>query len=421
MAATRTTPPRLDDLPTTVWTAHLLPSLRFWEIWPALAANKSLAALRPSVSLVDLNKAVALKGFDACKIVAVATAPRNIEALVVFGAVLAEGGFGAEGGYGSTTPRPSPALAARALHLALAYETFPTDAFPCHIFSDATAACDYARFRLALLYRDGLGVARSCATARGHLEIAIGRARPQGEPLLLALYHDVDTIQQSMRALGELVRYSEDTTPADARRAIQLIERAAIAEARNPGELHHDAIDHSHYALGLCHAALAVAGEDDEDHAHLAVLSLYRACRNYARLEYNGETDGEAAYELGRFFEEGIGVPKSRDGALLLWNVAKASPENVLRSRGRSASAHLANNDTWNSASSQSRSRAQTQFKVICDSAVGLDSWDNFCDTPPSVLAFDGYTGGAGSLLFHIYADFRYEDGVELDGWPQQS
>ena len=227
MAATRTMPPRLDGLPTTVWTAHLLPSLRFWEIWPALAANKSLAALRPSVSLVDLNKAVARENrFDAYKIVAMATAPRNIEALVVFGAALAEGGYGDNR---CETPRPSPALAARALHLALAYETFPTDAFPCNRFPDATAACDCARFQLAILYRDGLGVARSCAIARGHLEIAIGRARPQ---FTILLDHDFDPIHYSMRILGELVRYSEDATPADARRAIQLIKRAAVADYR---------------------------------------------------------------------------------------------------------------------------------------------------------------------------------------------
>ena len=175
-----------------------------------------------------------------------------------------------------------------------------------------------------------------------------------------------------------------------------------------------------------------MAGEDDDDHARLAALSLYRACRELTGgLRYldRGATDSLAAYELGRLFEEGIGVPKCRDGALLLWTLAKVSPEGIRAfqccpDHGRSASAHLSNNDTWNSASSQSRSRAQSQLKVIedalCDVEIGPGAIE---DAPPSVLAFDDYTGGAGSLVFHIHADYAQQYGPgqvfthELDGW----
>ena len=52
-------PPRLEDLPAAVWKENVLPFMQFWEVYPALAASKSLVALRPLVSRFELNKAVA--------------------------------------------------------------------------------------------------------------------------------------------------------------------------------------------------------------------------------------------------------------------------------------------------------------------------------------------------------------------------
>ena len=406
---------RLEDLPAAVWKENVMPFMEFWEVYPALAANKSLVRLRPLVSEFELNKAVAdladriilikcdarhdpLSTFEKYKVVATATAPRNIEALVIFGDMLAEGG--------RSERRASPALAARALHLALAYETFPTDDFPCHIFSDATAACDHARYRLALLHRDGLGVVQSYAIAHGYLETVIERATPLYRPRGAIQVHY--KIPFAMRALGELVRYSDDVTPAAARRAIELMERAFAAEDRSSDE-ENDAC----YGMGLCDAALAAAGEDEDgNHARAAARYFHASCRSIAVRCAHLITDGPAAYELGRLFEEGIGVPQSRDGALLLFQVAANSGEDDFYRPMRSLSARLAENDAW---MSQPRSSIETiamYYETLSDavrlwsSAMHGDGDEEFGPSDlAKVRALDGGTGGAASCIFDIFTE----------------
>jgi len=414
-------PPRLEDLPAAVWKENLMPFMEFWEVYPALAANKSLVALRSLVSEFELNKAVAdlegftlregmhgiptRRGFERYKVVATATAPRNVEALVIFGTMLAEGCSHPDVGRAA-----SPALAARALHLALAYET--SDDFPCHVFSDATAACDHARYRLALLHRDGLGVVQSCAIARGYLETVIERAPPfHGESKCLQVHM---RIPFAMRALGELVRYSDDVTPAAARRALELVERATDAEHRRPID---DCI-HGWYAIGLCHAALAAAGEDEDgNHAREAAIHFHSSCES-GRTHLNRlRTDGPAAYELGRLFEQGIGVPQSRDGALLLFQVAANSGEDYFYRPMRSLSARLADNDAWMSQSRRSIETIARYHEMLSDALrlsyeAEYEYGDGGVEFGPSdlaeVRALDGDTGGAASCIVAMF--FSEED-----------
>ena len=414
-------PPRLDDLPAAVWKENVLPSMQFWEVYPALAASKSLVALRPLVSRFELNKAVAALPryysqvcplstlFEKYKVVAMATAPRNVEALVIFGDMLAEGDRHDPG------RRASPALAARALHLALAYETFPTDDFPCHIFSDATAACDHARYRLALLHRDGLGVVQSCALARGYLETVIERATPYGDDLKMWKLQVHMTIPFSMRALGELVRYSDDVTPAAGRRALALMQRAFAAEDRG-----YDDQNDAYYGLGLCHAALAAAGEDEDgNHARAAARCFHASCVSLESRCQRLRTDGPAAYELGRLFEEGIGVPQSRDGALLLFQVAVNSKEVDDYRPMRSLSARLADNDAWMSQSRRSIETIARYHETLYD-AVGLYNCAMYGDADEDVefgqsdlakvRALDGDTGSAASCIFDIFTEENAEE-----------
>lgn len=402
----------MDKLPADVWKSSLLPFLHLWESHPALAINKTCVAHRSLAPRTNLNEAAAKSISDETpladifkiyKTICVATAPDNIEALVVLGTMFADA---------NSMGRRFPALAARALHLALAYGTSDdTDALSCYAFSDVTAACDHARYRLALLYRDGLGVHRSRAIARSHLQTVVTRSRPaRSNTDGTAKRFDFErTAWSAARALGELVLYPGDLTTdrasavERARNTAESIVNLKLCNVRSIDTMETYKGD-CHYALGVCFSALAEYSED-ATMGLVAAQRFYECCRA-ARAAHDEAcditvergweitfTDCDAAWELGCLYEAGIGVPKSLDGAFLLYAVAHAN-----RDRSKNfVGARLAEHEAW------SREKARRSLAEIRLQAI-LKSEFNAYGVPWEVTNIDAdaefSVGNAASVVF---------------------